>query len=156
MTAFRATTIWTFLNRLKIVLDVASALEYLHYGYSTTIMHCDIKPSNVLLNESMVAHLSDFGIAKLLGEGQSLMLTQILTIIGYMAPDYGSEGKRSRKGDVYSFGILLMETSTRKKPMDEIFSWGHELKAVGWRFDIVEVVDSNLLQQKEMHFAEME
>ncbi|KAF5729186.1 putative Leucine-rich repeat protein kinase family protein [Tripterygium wilfordii] len=74
------------LKILEIVINVASALEYLHYGYSTTIVHCDIKPSNVLLDENMVGHLSDFGIAKLLGEGQSMTLTQTLATIGYMAP----------------------------------------------------------------------
>lgn len=74
------------LQRLKIMIDVASALEYLHFGYSTPIVHCDIKPSNVLLNESMVGHLSDFGIAKILGKEESMRQTKTLGTIGYMAP----------------------------------------------------------------------
>ncbi|KAH9716315.1 hypothetical protein KPL71_021421 [Citrus sinensis] len=69
------------------MIDVASALEYLHFGYSTPIIHCDLKPSNVLLDDNMVAHLSDFGMAKpLLEEDQSLTQTQTLATIGYMAP----------------------------------------------------------------------
>lgn len=73
-------------QRLNIMIDVASALEYLHSGYSVTIVHCDIKPSNVLIDQNMEAHLSDFGIAKLLGEEASMTQTQTLATIGYMAP----------------------------------------------------------------------
>ncbi|KAL5854014.1 hypothetical protein ACOSQ4_003816 [Xanthoceras sorbifolium] len=74
------------LQRLSIQIDVASALEYLHFGYSIPIVHCDIKPSNVLLDQDMVGHLSDFGIAKLLGEDESMTQTQTLATVGYMAP----------------------------------------------------------------------
>ncbi|KAH7576095.1 hypothetical protein JRO89_XS02G0289100 [Xanthoceras sorbifolium] len=66
------------------MIDVASALEYLHFGYSISIVHCDVKPSNVLLDQDMFGHLSDFGIAKLLGEEESM--TQTLATVGNMAP----------------------------------------------------------------------
>ncbi|XP_042032401.1 receptor kinase-like protein Xa21 [Salvia splendens] len=74
-----------FLNsmeRLNIMIDVASALEYLHGGYSTPIVHSDLKPSNVLLDEDMVARVSDFGIAKLLFDGDSTALTNTLGTLG--------------------------------------------------------------------------
>ena len=74
------------LHRLNIMIDVASGLEYLHHGYTTPVIHCDLKPSNVLLDEDMVAHLGDFGIAKLLGEEDSTIQTMTLATIGYMAP----------------------------------------------------------------------
>jgi len=77
-----------FLQRLNIMIDVASALEYLHHGSSTPVVHCDLKPSNVLLDEDMVAHVSDFGISKLLDEGQSETHTGTLATLGYVAPGY--------------------------------------------------------------------
>jgi LRR receptor-like serine/threonine-protein kinase FLS2 len=77
-----------FLQRLNIMIDVASALEYLHHGSSIPVVHCDLKPSNVLLDEDMVAHVSDFGISKLLDEGQSKTHTQTLATLGYVAPGY--------------------------------------------------------------------
>lgn len=75
-----------FWQRLDIMIDVASALDYLHDGYSIPVLHCDLKPSNVLLDENMVAHVGDFGTAKLLGMGESMAQTQTLATLGYMAP----------------------------------------------------------------------
>jgi LRR receptor-like serine/threonine-protein kinase FLS2 len=79
----------SILQRLNIMIDVTSTVEYLHYGYSTPIVHCDLKPNNILLDEDMVAHVADFGIAKLLGDGDSMMRTMTLATIGYMAPGNG-------------------------------------------------------------------
>ncbi|KAH9714598.1 protein kinase domain-containing protein [Citrus sinensis] len=126
----------------------------------TPVIHCDLKPSNVLLDDNMVAHLSDFGIAKLLtGEDQSMTQTQTLATIGYMAPEYGREGRVSTNGDVYSFGIMLMETFTGKKLTDEIFNGEMTLK--DWVNDCLpistmEVVDANLLSQEDIHFVAKE
>ncbi|KAI9386003.1 hypothetical protein POPTR_011G141001v4 [Populus trichocarpa] len=135
------------LQRLNIMIDVASALEYLHHGNATLVVHCDLKPSNILLDENMVAHVSDFGIAKLLGEGHSITQTMTLATVGYMAPEYGSEGIVSVKGDVYSYGILLMETFTRRKPTDEMFTGETNLKL--WVKDslpgaVTQIADANL------------
>ncbi|KAL0399729.1 UNVERIFIED_CONTAM: putative LRR receptor-like serine/threonine-protein kinase [Sesamum radiatum] len=140
-----------FLNfgqRLDIMIDVASAIEYLHHGYSSLIVHCDLKPSNVLLDEDMVAHVGDFGIAKLLTEDQLIVQTKNLGTIGYVAPEFGSTGLVSTAVDVYSYGILLIETFTRKKPMDEMFS--AELTMKSWVSEsypnsIMQIVDANLL-----------
>ncbi|KAM3306663.1 hypothetical protein P3S67_013533 [Capsicum chacoense] len=72
-------------QRHSIMIDVACALEYLHHGCSLPVIHCDVKPSNVLRDEDMVAHLSDFGISKLLGEDQGELYTKTLATLGYIA-----------------------------------------------------------------------
>ncbi|PHT82970.1 hypothetical protein T459_11413 [Capsicum annuum] len=73
-------------QRLSIVIDVACALEYLHHGCSSPVIHCNLKPSNVLLDEYMVAHLCEFGISKLLGEDESDLYNKTLATLGYIAP----------------------------------------------------------------------
>ncbi|CAA0827777.1 Probable LRR receptor-like serine/threonine-protein kinase [Striga hermonthica] len=117
-------------QRLRVATDVALALEYLHHGHTFPVIHCDVKPSNVLLDEDMTAHLGDFGISKLLNEGLTVVVTKTLATIGYAAPEYGSEGKVSTSGDVYSYGILLLEMFTGRRPTDEIF--GEEMSLREW------------------------
>ncbi|THF97018.1 hypothetical protein TEA_001698 [Camellia sinensis var. sinensis] len=76
------------LQRLDIMIDVACALEYLHHAYSTSLVHCDLKPRNILLDKDMVAHVSDFGIAKLLDLGESVIHTKTIATFGYIAPGW--------------------------------------------------------------------
>ncbi|XP_050224688.1 probable LRR receptor-like serine/threonine-protein kinase At3g47570 [Mercurialis annua] len=138
-------------QRLHIMIGVASALEYLH-SYTTPIVHCDLKPNNILLDQDKEAHVSNFGIAKLLSGDNCMTQTLTLATIGYMAPEYGEAGIVSARGDVYSFGILMIETFTRKKPTDEIFSGEMSIKQwVRNAFPdaVVQVVDCNLLDVEE-------
>ncbi|XP_021287636.1 putative receptor-like protein kinase At3g47110 [Herrania umbratica] len=140
-------------QRLNIMIDIASALEYLHHGHTPAVVHCDLKPNNVLLDKGMTAHLGDFGIAKLLGEEDLMKQTMTLATIGYMSPEYGSEGIVSTKGDVYSFGNLLMETFTKKKPTNEMFI--EEMSLKYWVKEslpsaVVHVVDNDLLNTGEI------
>ncbi|KAK9931824.1 hypothetical protein M0R45_019084 [Rubus argutus] len=136
------------LQRVSTLVDIASALEYLHHGQPEVVVHCDLKPSNILLNEDMVAHVADFGLGKILAENKEETQTRTLGTLGYIAPEYGSEGKVSAKGDIYSFGIMLLEILTRKKPTDEMFSG--ELTLRQWinasiPERMMEVMDNGLL-----------
>lgn len=137
-------------QRLNIMIDVAQALEYLHFGNPTPVIHCDLKPSNILVDENLVAHVSDFGIAKLFDQEQSKIYTGTLATFGYVAPEYGFEGVVSTRSDVYSYGILLMEVFTRKRPTDEMFNGIGSFSLRDWVNDSVsnsvsEIVDANLI-----------
>ncbi|GMY10620.1 probable LRR receptor-like serine/threonine-protein kinase At3g47570 isoform X6 [Fagus crenata] len=134
-------------QRVSIMVDVASALEYLHNDQSESVVHCDLKPSNILLDEDMVAHVGDFGIAKILTENKDATQTRTLGTLGYIAPEYGSEGKVSVKGDIYSYGIILLEIITRKKPTDEMFVGEVDMRQWVASFpDRMDVVDDGLLR----------
>eukprot|EP01018_Ginkgo_biloba_P035614 Gb_00730 [translate_table: standard] len=114
--------------RARILCELASAISYLHHDCSPSIFHCDLKPENVLLDESMTAYVADFGIAHLglneNGEQVETITSTLKGSVGYIAPEHGSGGRISSKGDVYSFGVLLLEMITQKRPTDEMFADG--------------------------------
>ncbi|RZS18963.1 hypothetical protein BHM03_00051311 [Ensete ventricosum] len=143
-------------QRLNISIDVASALAYLHHHGPSPIVHCDLKPSNVLLDHDMVARVGDLGLARILNKIMSKSSSQqrstnsvtLIGSIGYAAPEYGTGHKVSVQGDVYSFGMLLLEMFTAKRPTDDGFKYGLNLHHYVERAlpkHVVEIIDPNLL-----------
>ncbi|GLT75657.1 hypothetical protein SLA2020_473620 [Shorea laevis] len=96
-------------QRLRIASGIARGLTYLHEECSTQVIHCDIKPQNILLDDSFTAKISDFGLAKLLINTKSHTLTGIRGTKGYVAPEWFRSTPVTVKVDVYSFGVVLLE-----------------------------------------------
>ncbi|XP_071918986.1 LRR receptor-like serine/threonine-protein kinase EFR [Coffea arabica] len=124
-------------QKLNIAIDVASALQYLHNHCEAEIVHCDLKPSNILLDNDLVAHVGDFGLARLLPNPNNRSSQQgtssaiaIKGTIGYAAPEYGMGHAASTPGDVYSYGILLLEMITKRRPTDDILIGSGEEKVL--------------------------
>uniref|UniRef100_A0A2N9FT61 Protein kinase domain-containing protein n=1 Tax=Fagus sylvatica TaxID=28930 RepID=A0A2N9FT61_FAGSY len=144
------------LQRLIIAIDVASALNYLHDHCEQQIIHCDLKPSNILLDNEMIAHVSDFGLARLLSTNSDSSQKRTSTIglmgsIGYAAPEYGMGADASTMGDVYSYGILVLEMFTGRRPTDDMFKDGlnlHNFVKMALPKRLIHVVDPMLLPRE--------
>ncbi|CAN0924045.1 Probable LRR receptor-like serine/threonine-protein kinase At3g47570 [Linum grandiflorum] len=123
------TTRLNFSQRVNLAIDIASGVDYLHTNCGTPIVHCDLKPSNILLDEDMVAHIGDFGLARILSEHADPTSSSIFIkgTVGYAAPEYGMGNEVSLQGDVYSYGILILEMFTGQRPVDESFKEGLNL-----------------------------
>ncbi|XP_060674630.1 probable LRR receptor-like serine/threonine-protein kinase At3g47570 [Ziziphus jujuba] len=144
----------SLIQRLNMAIDVASALGYLHHDCETPIVHCDLKPSNVLLDEDMVAHVGDFGLAKFLFEASDnpsesqTMSVSLRGSIGYIPPEYAMGGHVSILGDIYSYGIFLLELFTGKRPTDDIFKDAmsiYQFVEVALPNHVMDIVDPSLL-----------
>ena len=97
-------------QRFDIALGVARGLAYLHHECSEWVIHCDVKPENILLDENLVPKIADFGLAKLLSRGGSnTNVSKIQGTRGYLAPEWVSSLPITAKVDVYSFGVVLLE-----------------------------------------------
>ncbi|XP_068637516.1 probable serine/threonine-protein kinase PBL28 isoform X2 [Aristolochia californica] len=107
--------------RLKVALGAARGLHYLHSGSAVgiPIIHRDFKSTNILLSANFEAKISDFGLAKLMPEGQEMYVTtKVLGTFGYFDPEYTSTGKLTLQSDVYAFGVVLLELLTGRTAVD--------------------------------------
>lgn len=106
-------------TRMRIALDAARGLEYLHELVNPPVIHRDFKTTNILLDENFNAKVSDFGLAKLGSDKTNgLVSTRVLGTQGYVAPEYALTGHLTTKSDVYSFGVVLLELLTGRIPVD--------------------------------------
>ncbi|XP_020273093.1 probable serine/threonine-protein kinase PBL7 isoform X2 [Asparagus officinalis] len=138
-------------TRLRIALDCARGLEFLHEHTVPSVIHRDFKCSNILLDHNFRAKVSDFGMAKTGSDkvnGQ--VVTRVLGTSGYVAPEYALTGRLTTKSDVYSYGIVLLELLTGRVPVDTLRPPGEQV-LVSWalprltnRDKVVEMVDPAL------------
>lgn len=132
--------------RQKIALGTARGLAYLHYGAQPTIIHRDIKGSNILLDDDFEPKVADFGLAKFAPEGATHVSTRVAGTMGYVAPEYALYGQLTERSDVYSFGIVLLELLSGKKALLEldedqhtlVADWAWALVRTGRPLDVVE------------------
>ncbi|PKA48852.1 Proline-rich receptor-like protein kinase PERK4 [Apostasia shenzhenica] len=105
-------------TRMKITIGSAKGLAYLHEDCHPRIIHRDIKAANILLDDRFEAMVADFGLAKLSSDNYTHISTRVMGTFGYLAPEYASSGKLTEKSDVFSFGVMLLELITGRRPVD--------------------------------------
>ncbi|KAH6769138.1 hypothetical protein C2S51_014474 [Perilla frutescens var. frutescens] len=142
-------------ERIKIARDISRGILYLHEECETQIIHCDIKPQNILMDENWCAKISDFGMAKLLKQDQTNTYTGMRGTKGYVAPEWYLKQAITVKADVYSFGVMLLEIICCRKCVDWSLSedeailedWVYNCYAAGELGNLVgeEIVDERKL-----------
>jgi Leucine-rich repeat (LRR) protein len=144
--------------RLKIDRGAARGLAYLHQSCEPHILHRDIKSSNILLDADFEALLADFGLARLILPYDTHVSTDLVGTLGYIPPEYSQAAVATYKGDIYSFGVVLLELLTAKRPMDmckpkglrDLISWVIEMKEEGREGEIFDPFIYDKQHDKEL------
>nr|BAJ96098.1 predicted protein [Hordeum vulgare subsp. vulgare] len=131
-------------TRLRIALGAAQGLAYLHHDCSPRIIHRDVKSKNILLDKDYEPHLTDFGIAKSLCVSKTHTSTYVMGTIGYIDPEYARTSRLNEKSDVYSYGIVLLELLTGKKPVDNECNLHHSILSKTASNAVMETVDPDI------------
>ncbi|KAL7182442.1 hypothetical protein ACSBR1_041196 [Camellia fascicularis] len=148
-----------FVQRLNIAIDVACALDYLHHHCEMAFIHCDLKPSNILLDGDLCAHVSDFGLAKIFSATNGISSHQqsssigIRGTIGYVAPEYGMGEEASTQGDMYGYGVLLLEMLIGKGPTSNMFTGNvnlHSYVKMCLLEKVMQIVDPQIILKMEV------
>lgn len=141
--------------RYRIALGVARAIAYLHEECLEWVLHCDIKPENILLGDDFCPKISDFGLAKLRKKEDMVSMSRMRGTRGYMAPEWVRSDPITAKADVYSFGMVLLEivTGTRNFEMQGSLKNSEEWYFPGWAFDKVfkEIKVEDILDSRIKH-----
>ncbi|KAG5546068.1 hypothetical protein RHGRI_018292 [Rhododendron griersonianum] len=142
--------------RQKIIYGVAKGLQYLHEDCHKNIIHFDIKPQNILLDRDFNAKISDFGLARLIDGTHSLVLTSLKGTIGYLAPEMYRGSHISVKADIYSFGVVIVETICGRKNLDKSDQESMPLVEIvqtkageDQLYDLIDDQDEDIWQHKE-------
>ncbi|KAJ3700730.1 hypothetical protein LUZ61_004435 [Rhynchospora tenuis] len=133
--------------RVKIAAGAARGIAYLHEDCHPRIIHRDIKSSNILLDNDFEALVADFGLARLALDAVTHVTTRVMGTFGYLAPEYASSGKLTERSDVFSFGVVLLELITGRKPVDTSRPLGDESLVEWARPLLTQALETGTLEQ---------
>ncbi|KAL5555679.1 hypothetical protein UlMin_037915 [Ulmus minor] len=146
---FKAIRRPTWRERVRFVLDVARGVFYLHEECGVHIIHCNLKPQNILLDDTWTSKISDFGLARLLMPNQANMSMGVEETIGYFAPEWQKNALISVKADIYSFGIVLLETVCCRRNIEVNVSTPDEIILSSWVYNCYVAGELNKLVEDD-------
>ncbi|KAF1891987.1 hypothetical protein Lal_00036338 [Lupinus albus] len=151
-------------TRLKIAQGASLGLAYMHQICEPHIVHRDIKSSNILLNEKFEAHVADFGLSRLILPYQTHVTTELVGTLGYIPPEYGQAWVATLRGDIYSFGVVMLELLTGKRPIDvckpkmsrELVGWVQQLRSEGKQDELFDpLLRGNGFEEEMLQFLDV-